>query len=141
MVIGLAHWRGSPLAFGLGTYQSYRRLRMAFQQAADQGPIPTLAKPQRFNDASVYATTWSLACFIFRFVHRPQFRTLPVSTSKCAGSQPSLTPDDVKNQDTFAIIPIKNPPRRFDHLADARIAQLRRDRTAFRIPLQLFYTL
>jgi hypothetical protein len=44
---------------------------MAFQQAGGQRPIPTLAKPQRFNDASVCATTWSLACFIFRFVQGP----------------------------------------------------------------------
>jgi len=36
-----------------------------------QGPISTLAKPQRFSDASVYATTCSLACFIFRFVQSP----------------------------------------------------------------------
>src|ERR1700747_1599349 len=59
---------------------------MAFQQAGGQGPIPTLAKPQRFNDASVYATTWSLACFIFRFVHGP----LP--GAKCAvWAQTTLT--------------------------------------------------
>ncbi len=50
------------------------------------------------------------------------FRTLAVSASKFAGSQPSLTPDDVKNQDTFAIIPIKDPTRRFDDLAVARTA-------------------
>jgi len=60
--------------FGFGpTSEIYlvRRLRMAFQQAGGQGPLSTLAKPQRFSDAAVYATTCSLACFIFRFVHGP----------------------------------------------------------------------
>ena len=44
---------------------------VAFQQAGGKGPIPTLAKPKRFNDASVYATSWSLACDFFRFVSGP----------------------------------------------------------------------
>jgi hypothetical protein len=76
-----------------------------------------------------------------QLTNKSHSRNAPVSASKFAASQPSLTPNDVKNQDTFAIIPIKNPTRRFDNLAVARTAQLWRDRTAFRIPLQLLYML
>jgi hypothetical protein len=36
-----------------------------------QGPLSTLAKPQRFNGASVYAANGSLTCFIFRFARTP----------------------------------------------------------------------
>ena len=80
----------APIAPGLGAHQSDRRLRVAFEQAGGQGPISTLAKPKRFNDASVYATTWSLACFIFRFVHG---RSLSLQHWNAADGIVESTPD------------------------------------------------
>ena len=51
-----------------------RKAKLSFDLFAQQhgndglfARFPTIAKPQRFSDASVYATTCSLACFIFRY--------------------------------------------------------------------------
>jgi Tn3 transposase DDE domain len=54
---------------------------VAFQQTGGQGPISTLAKLQRFDDASVYAANGSLACFIFRY---SEFRNIPSCRSASA---------------------------------------------------------